>query len=101
MLTEKKLLFEEIDKKIEVLLKYRDEEFIIEKTELRASICAIIEKCYFLQFTILMNRRFKENNDIYFFSAQHSANRHYRDWGLDEIADIYNDLRKIALIYMD
>lgn len=100
MLPKTKLLFEEIDIKIEVLLKYRDEEFIIEKTELRASICALIEKCYFLQFTILMNKRFKENVS-YFFSAQHSANRHYRDWGLDEVADIYNDLRKIALIYMD
>lgn len=98
---EPKLLIEEIDTKIEVLLKYRDKEFIIEKTELRASICSIIEKCYFLQFTILMNRRFKENKDNYFFTANAAANRHYRDWGLDEVADIYNELRKIALIYMD
>jgi len=36
-----------------------------------------------------------------FFSAKSSVNRHYRDWGLDEVADIYNELYKIAEPYLN
>lgn len=95
------IMIEEIDKKVSILLRYRDQAFVVERPELRATICTMLEKCYFLQHTILLNRRFTETKNNYFFLANVAANRHYRDWGLDEVADIYNEMRTIAIKYMD
>lgn len=95
------LIIEKIDKNIATLLKHRDSEFVIQRPKLRATVCGVIEKCYFLQSVILKNIRFSENSSDFFFMADSAVNRHFRDWGLDEIADIYNETRKIAVKYMD
>jgi hypothetical protein len=35
-----------------------------------------------------------------FFTAKVAVNRHYRDWGLHEVADIYEELCAIAEPFM-
>jgi hypothetical protein len=44
----------------------------------------------------LKNKTIKESVENQFFTAQYSVNRHFRDWNLDEVADIYNELRILA-----
>jgi hypothetical protein len=93
-------MIETIDSKIKILLRYRDSDAVIKYSELRASICTLIEKAYFLQAIIILNKSFFEKSDNQFFTAKSAVNRHYRDWGLDEVADIYNELCTIAESYL-
>ncbi len=89
-----------IDLKIKKLLEIRDSEYVLKYTELRATICNVSEKAYLLEVLILQNKKIKENEDDQFFIASAAVNRHFRDWGLDEVADIYNELRLIAKDYI-
>lgn len=93
-------MIDKIDYKIEILLKYRDAPSVIKSPELRASVCTLIEKAYFLEAVILSKRTFSEGIGNQFFTAKVAINRHFRDWGLDEVADIYNGLCEIADPYL-
>jgi hypothetical protein len=93
-------MIDKIDYKIEILLKHRDAPSVIKSPELRASVCTLIEKAYFLEAVILSNRTFSEGIDNQFFTAKAAINRHFRDWGLDEVADIYNEVCEIAEPYL-
>ena len=93
-------MIEKIDLKIGILLKYRDTAEVIKSSELRASVCTLIEKAYFLESIILSNKTFSEKSDNQFFTAKSAVNRHYRDWGLDKVGDIYNELCTIAESYL-
>jgi hypothetical protein len=84
-------MIEKIDSKIKVLLKYKDADEIVKLPELRVSVCTLIEKAYFLESLILLNKPFSERSGNQFFTAQSAVKRHYKDWGLDEVADIYDD----------
>ncbi len=93
-------MIQAIDNKINLLLKHRDAENVIKFPDLRASICTIIEKSYFLEYHILRNTKFFEDINNQFFTARSSVNRHFRDWGLEDVADIYNELCEIAEPYL-
>jgi len=93
-------MIEEIDLKIERLLKCRDRKNVINNPNLRALICVVIEKAYFLEYIVLSNKTFKENIDNQFFVAREAINRQFRDSGLDEVADIFNELHSIAQPYL-
>ena len=93
-------MIEDIDLKIAQLLKHRDKEDIKQNPKLRALICSVIEKAYFLQYIILSDKKFTEDSSDQFFSAKTSVNRYFRDSGIDEVADIYNELRSIAEPYL-
>ena len=93
-------MIEKIDLKIKVLLAYRDAIEVVTTPDLRASICTLIEKAYFLESVILSNKTFSEKSDSQFFTAKATVNRHFRDWGMEEVADIYNELCEIAQAYL-
>jgi uncharacterized protein YaaR (DUF327 family) len=93
-------MIEEIDKKIKILLEFRDSEDVKKSKELRGWLCDTISHSYSLESAILFNNKLKYS-DSQFFKAQSAVSRHYVDWGLNEVADIYNELRIIALKYMD
>lgn len=94
-------MIEKIDIMIKRLLEYRDSELAIKNPKyLRSDICIIIEKAYFLEALILKDLRYFEPPDNQFFIAHASVNRQIRDWGLDEVADIYNELREMSKLYI-
>lgn len=93
-------MIENIDSKIKILLQFRDANEVVKNSYLRASICNFIEKAYFLEAIILLNKTFSEKTDDQFFTAKSAVNRHFRDWGLDQVADIYNELCVIAQPYI-
>ena len=93
-------MLNEIDNKILILLEHRDSSEVINDNKLRALICTVIEKAYFLQSIILLDKRFSEKQDDQFFIAKAAVNRIFRDSGLDEVADVYNDLCLIAKPYL-
>lgn len=93
-------MLEEIDNKILILLKYRDSVEIINDTRLRAMVCTAIEKAYFLESIILLDTKFSESKDDQFYVAKSAVNRYFRDSGLNEVADIYNELCMIAERYL-
>jgi hypothetical protein len=93
-------MIEKIDLKISRLLKCRDSEEILQNPKLRGLICDVISRAYFLEYTILSHTTFTEHSDDKFFTANAAVNRIFRDYGLDEVADIYNELKEIAAPYM-
>jgi hypothetical protein len=90
----------QIDNKILKLLKCRDSIEVLANPKLRATICNVISKAYYLQSIILLKTKFEEKQDDQFFSANTSVNRHFRDWGVDKVGDIYNELQNIAKDYI-
>ena len=94
-------MLKEIDNKIIQLLKFRDSEEVTKDAKLRAMVCTVIEKAYFLESILLLQMSFSETKDNQFFVANAAVNRYFRDSGLDEVADIYNDLCKIAGPYLN
>ncbi|MEO9023280.1 MAG: hypothetical protein ABI237_18545 [Ginsengibacter sp.] len=93
-------MLKEIDNKIEILHKFRDTEIALNSNDLRASICTVIEKAYFLESIVLLSKTFIEEPDNQFFTANSAVNRYFRDWGLDKVADIFNELCLIAKPYI-
>jgi hypothetical protein len=93
-------MLKQIDQNISTLLKHRDSTQILNDDKLRAMICTVIEKAYFLESIILLKRTFTEKQDDQFFLAKTSVNRYFRDAGLDEVADIYNELQSLAEPYL-
>lgn len=92
-------MIESIDKKIVILLNHRDSEYVKGYPELRGWVCDTIGHCYYLECCILTNQKLNSYSSQ-FFSAQSTVNRHYRDWALDEVADIYNELIEMAKPYL-
>jgi hypothetical protein len=95
------MLLNEIDKKILLLLQYRDSEYVLQHADVRGSICNVISHCYSLETCILLSDRKLNSYSNDFFVAKSAVNRHVRDSGLDEVADIYNELCEIAKPYME
>lgn len=93
-------MIEIIDKKIKRLLEIRDSKEIITNSELRATICGVIEKAYLLEKLILLNKKINEPIDNQFYVSFSSVNRFFRDWNLDEVADIYIELHEISKNYI-
>ena len=93
-------MLREIDNKILTLLRYRDSKEVANNNKVRALICTVIEKAYFLQSIILLDKKFSEKQDDQFFISEAAANRIFRDYGLDEVADVYNELCQIAKPYL-
>lgn len=93
-------MIELIDFKIKRLIEIRDSIEIINNPELRGYICGLIEKAYFLEKLILLNKLVEEPIDNQYFVSHSSVNRFFRDWNLDEVADIYNELYEIAKKYI-
>lgn len=93
-------MIEEIDIKITRLLKCRDNEETLQYPKVRALICNVIEKAYFLEYIILSEKTFTESSDDKFFTAKAAVNRYFRDLGFSEVADIYNELYVIAEPYL-
>lgn len=94
-------MINEIDFRIMKLLEIRDSKYVMEFPELRASVCNVIEKAYFLESLVLKKKRIFENSENQFFTAQSAVNRHFRDWNLEEVADIYDELRLMAKDYIE
>jgi hypothetical protein len=92
-------MFEKIDDKIATLLKYRDSDYVKKYPELQGSICDTIAHCYSLENCIATSGKLNDYSNNY-FSAKVAVNRHYRDWGLEEVADIYNELCLLASPYL-
>ena len=93
-------MLKQIDNKILLLLKHRDSMDVMNDHKLRAMVCTVIEKAYFLESIMLLNTKFSESKDNQFFVAKSAVNRYFRDSGLDEVADIYNELSIIAEPYI-
>jgi hypothetical protein len=93
-------MLKEIDNKILILLKYKDSVDTINDTRLRAMVCTVIEKAYFLESIILLDTKFSESKNDQFFVAKSAVNRYFRDSGLNEVANIYNELCVIAEPYL-
>jgi hypothetical protein len=60
----------------------------------------VIKRINELNENVLKEKKFKEDIPNQFFVAKTAVNRIFRDSGLDEVADIYNDLLVIAKDYM-
>jgi hypothetical protein len=89
-------MIEDIESKINRLTAVRNSNYVKSNSNLESWLCDTIAHCYSLESCILLSNKlnsFSKN----FFEANVSVNRFYREWGLDEVADIYNDLRKIAI----
>lgn len=93
-------MIDNIDNKIVMLLKHRDSDYVKKYPELRAWICDTIGHCYSLESCMLLSNQKLNSYSANFFTAKVAVNRHYRDWGLDEVADIYNELCTIAEPYL-
>ncbi|WP_264559122.1 hypothetical protein [Flavobacterium sp. N2270] len=93
-------MIEIIDLKIKKLIQLRDDDAVISNPDVRANICGVIEKAFLLEKLILSNKKLKENNDNQFFTANSAVNRYFREWNLDEVADIYNELSDLAKEYI-
>ncbi len=88
-----------IEEKISELLEIRDSKILFENKELKSWICDTIGHFYMLESCILSDSTL----NIYstnFFSSEVAILRHYRDWNLDNVADIYQDIRLISLKYL-
>ncbi|HZH63970.1 MAG TPA: hypothetical protein VEY10_03695 [Flavisolibacter sp.] len=94
-------MIDNIDNKIVMLLKHRDSDYVKKYPELRAWICDTIGHCYSLESCMLLSNQKLNAYSANFFTAKTAVNRHYRDWGLDEVADIYNELCTIAEPYLE
>lgn len=95
------IMLKEIDNKILLLLAHRDSIDVMNDDRLRAMVCTVIEKAYFLESIILLKTKFSESNDNQFFVAKSAVNRYFRDSGLDSVADIYIELCEIAEPYLE
>ena len=93
-------MIEIIDKKIKRLLEIRDSREIRANSELRGTICGVIEKAYLLEKLILLNKKINEPIDNQFYVSFSSVNRFFSDWNLDEVADIYIELHEISKNYI-
>ena len=93
-------MIEIIDKKIKRLLEIRDSRAIRANSELRGTICGVIEKDYLQEKRILLNKKINEPIDNQFYVSFSSVNRFFRDWNLDEVADIYIELHEISKNYI-
>lgn len=87
-----------IDKYVIRLLEIRNFENLVENQNLRGRICDMIAHCYHLEYCVLLNEKLNIDSER-FFKAKYSVNRYLRDWGLDEAADIYNELRVLSKEY--
>lgn len=88
-----------IEEKTIELLKIRDSNTLIENKELRGYICDTIGHFYLLESCILSSGVLNSYSSK-FFTSDVAILRHYRDWNLDNVADIYQEVRFIALKYL-
>ena len=88
-------MINKIDIYIKRLLEIRNLENLTDEPNLKGWISNVIAHCYHLECCIMMNIKLNVDSER-FFKAKYSVNRYLRDWGLDEVGDIYNELRVIS-----
>ena len=85
-----------IDGLVNELIKIRDKPNLSDKPIVKGLICEVISKCYQIEWAILSVKKIKEDSDHQFFVARESIVRYFYDWGLDEVAEIYLQLRELV-----
>lgn len=91
-------MIDKIDIYIKRLLEIRNFENLTDDSNIKGWISNIIAHCYHLECCMMMNIKLNVDSER-FFKLKYSVNRYLRDWGLDEVADIYNELRVLSKEY--
>jgi|688.fasta_scaffold60837_1 hypothetical protein len=92
-------MINKIDNYIKTLIEIRDSEYVASNLNLKGWVCNAIAHCYHLECCFLINEKLNSHSEN-FFTANSAINRKFRDWGLDDVADIYNELRLLAKDYI-
>ena len=95
-----RIMLNNIDIYIERLLDIRNMENLTDEPNIKGWISSMIAHFYHLECCMMMNIKLNVDSER-FFKAKYSVNRYLRDWGLDEIADIYNRVRVLSKEYLN